>query len=496
MAYLQIHFPAKQIINSIKKEKIFNIWKLSETPETLLTSTKIIVILFELTLSILSALLAYYFCFNYIKISSVITNYSLYYLSLNWVIIFTLSGLYSSKNIFNLLIFLKKVPLLIFCQATLIISLHFAAHLNTSTLLFLIYEALGTILLLTLHRNIIFLLFKYRRCLFNRYCKVLIFGASKEFYDLNSYFKAIKVSTYVFDKCTLQNGINWAKTSNLMKIKSYCEKEQITDLILPFCDNNLEDIEKILEFTDARNINLNFLLLEHNNSDNDYLPYKIHDMYIRNYNIQLKFFDKIPIISLRKQKINFILNRLTKRAFDLIGSILLLSIVFIPLLVYLVFLSKFQSKTILFAQKKIIGRRQIVFKSLTFCVDLSNKKLYAKNNRNSFTKVLLNSGFNKCLKLINVISGDMSLVGPVPCMINENNLKHNLKCNYRYFAKPGIFAVPNNIATGLSNKIIIDQHMVMKEQVYIERWSLFTDFKIIFYSTGRSILHYIQLLVS
>ncbi|HBR56652.1 MAG TPA: undecaprenyl-phosphate glucose phosphotransferase, partial [Blastocatellia bacterium] len=91
-----------------------------------------------------------------------------------------------------------------------------------------------------------------------------------------------------------------------------------------------------------------------------------------------------------------------------------------------------------------------------------------------FGRILRRTSLDEIPQLLNVLKGDMSIVGPrppIPYEVNDYDLKHRKRLDM----KPGM--------TGLwqvsgRNRMTFDE-MVRADLYYIENWSLWFDLKII-----------------
>lgn len=181
-----------------------------------------------------------------------------------------------------------------------------------------------------------------------------------------------------------------------------------------------------------------------------------------------------------------------KRAFDITLSIFGLLPLFV-LSPFIVIGIKFSSRgPILFKQIRTgqNGRTFMVYKIRTmhtYITDRSNGKPALTQKKDprvfKFGSFLRKSNLDELPQLLNVLKGEMSLVGPRPYMEDECTF-WNQKFDdfyYRYIVKPGItgFAQVKGYRGGTFN----EEHMRRRldwDLIYVEKQSFWLDIKIIF----------------
>ena len=175
------------------------------------------------------------------------------------------------------------------------------------------------------------------------------------------------------------------------------------------------------------------------------------------------------------------------RAYDILISTALI-LILSPLLIIVFIICFFESKEPIFIQKRV-GMNQKPFKLLKFRtmkIDTPSKAshLVDENYITKFGKIIRLLKLDELPQLINVLNGDMSLVGPRPCLLNQLELiqwreKYNL-----HKVKPGI--------TGLSQIKGIDmsdpKKLAQSDFLMISRISQINYFKYLlltFFGKGR-----------
>ena len=163
---------------------------------------------------------------------------------------------------------------------------------------------------------------------------------------------------------------------------------------------------------------------------------------------------------------NFLKNTKFLRIYDFIISLTLLIILF-PLLSLIFFICFLESGKPIFTQIRV-GKNQKIFKMIKFRTMVLNTPSLSTHLINqkavtNFGKFIRKLKLDELPQLINVINGEMSLVGPRPCLTNQKELiiereKYNL-----FSVKPGITGLSQINGIDMSNpeKLSeIDHHMV------------------------------------
>ena len=180
------------------------------------------------------------------------------------------------------------------------------------------------------------------------------------------------------------------------------------------------------------------------------------------------------------------LNLIIKRVIDIIGSLMgliLLSPVFIvtAILIYIKL-----GSPIFFVQERV-GKDDKVFKMIKFrsmkdAKDKAGNDLPDEERLTPFGKMLRSLSIDELPELINVLKGDMSLVGPRPLLVSYLEL-YSKEQRRRHEMRPGITGLAqvngrNSISWGERFKMDVS---------YIDQYSLFLDIKILFMTVYKVI---------
>lgn len=237
-------------------------------------------------------------------------------------------------------------------------------------------------------------------------------------------------------------------------------------------DTTLEN--KILNFCEDNHLGVN------------YIPYSLNSDLI---SLDVNYIDTLPIFKIKKYPLEGINNQLLKSLFDILFSSLICVFIMSWLFPIIALLIKMDSKgSVIFKQKRrgLNGKEFACYKFRTMRNDGTNSIKVTVVNDNRITKIgnfLRKSSLDELPQFLNVLKGDMSIVGPRPHMIFQDKYYSEIikKYNLRNYVKPGI--------TGLSqvkgHRGAIDSDKDMEDRIntdifYVRNWSIFLDIQIIY----------------
>jgi len=173
---------------------------------------------------------------------------------------------------------------------------------------------------------------------------------------------------------------------------------------------------------------------------------------------------------------------ITKRTMDNILSFLSL-LFLLPFFIIIAILIKLDSKgPIFFFQERVGGKDGklfIPFKFRTMIVDAEKKGLRYKIKKNDerITRIgrFLRLGFDELPQLINVLKGEMSLIGPRPTLPYQFKNYSDFE-KRRFEVKPGI----TGYALIKGRRKLLWSERIKLDIWYIDNWSFWLDIKILF----------------
>ena len=326
--------------------------------------------------------------------------------------------------------------------------------------------------LITFNIGFVVFLKYYRRVGYN-YRKVIIAGYGKIATDLRKYFTynpefGYRFLGYYDDNSS--NSLIQGKVQDIIKTAIENEVDEIF-CVLPYLDYH--EVEKLTKFAED-----NFIKI-HAIPDYRGFPFK---------NIEVQLYDLIPVLNFPDQPLDDQLNRFIKRSFDLVFSFLFLLFVGSWLIPLVAILIKRDSKGPVFFKQQRSGINNqpfLCYKFRTMAVNKDSDKLQATKADSRITKIgafLRKSNIDEIPQFINVLRGEMSVVGPRPHMLKhtEEFAQQVDKFMLRHYVKPGITGLAQAKGfRGETNTFFKLKNRIKLDRFYVENWSMLFDFKII-----------------
>ena len=422
----------------------------------------------------LAIILLFAFQFNFEALDYF--NYAIF-ISIGWLLLSIKSQFYEIYRFTKVI----RIFSLSFLQAILFTLLVFAffgffEDLSRSSYKILKYCIKVVSIILTFKLSIFYLLKKYRKNLGGNYRKTIIIGKTQRTEKLKEFFENNEEYGYqcksVFDlegDESLEGCFEFIQTENIDEI--YCSITSLTDeqieILKDFADNNL----KVLKFL----------------PDNK-------EIYSRR--MKMEYYGYLPILSLRNIPIEDPLNQFIKRVFDVVLSLIVIIGILSWLSPILAIFILLESRGPVFFRQKRNGldyKEFYCYKYRSMKVNPNAHLHQATKNDVRITKIgkfLRKTSIDELPQFINVLLGDMSVVGPRPHMVSHTHMYAERidKFMVRHFVKPGITGLAQT--SGYRGEIETENDIINRVKYdifYLENWSILLDIKIIFQTVFNAI---------
>lgn len=204
-------------------------------------------------------------------------------------------------------------------------------------------------------------------------------------------------------------------------------------------------------------------------------------------NLKIDYYEIFPVLSLKKTVLHEPTTKAFKRIFDIVFSLIVIVGLLSWLVPILAILIKLESKGPVFFKQGRPGLDEKEF----FCYKFRSMKINkttekeASKNDPRVTKIgrfLRKTSLDEMPQFLNVLLGDMSVVGPRPHLWSQNKSYGSRIQKYmvRHYVKPGITGLAQ--VRGFRGEIETDEDMINRikfDVFYIENWSVILDLKVI-----------------
>lgn len=341
----------------------------------------------------------------------------------------------------------------------------------SQTLVFLLY----TFIIISLFKlTLFYALQSYRLGFGGNFRKTIIIGNDESVSELKEFFINQKElgyenrRTFKFNHpsdLNLEECFDFILSRNIDEV--YCSANELDEsqisLLITFCENNF----KILKFISKRG----GLLSKKLKTDT--------------YGLS-------TVQSLREMPLSNDFNTILKRTFDIVFSLVVIIFLLSWITPIIGLIIKIESRGPVFFKQTRNGIKFREFTCYKFRSMIENNdadiQQATKNDKRvtKIGKILRKTSLDELPQFFNVLIGNMSVVGPRPHMIKENERysKSVDKFMVRHFVKPGITGLAQ--VKGFRGEIETDEDIINRVKYdiyYLENWSLILDLNIVFLTT-------------
>ncbi len=317
---------------------------------------------------------------------------------------------------------------------------------------------------------------RYRR--FGRnFKRVVIIGAGKNGMDLYAELKkemayGYQVLGFFDDNMMLKNSLpNYLGMSH--EVEEYVLENSVDEIYCTLPNSQDEKIVRLLNFSEKNMVR--FYIVP------EFYRYLKKKMTLENI-------ESLPVMMVRSEPLQYVHNRMIKRAFDVIFSLIFLLTVFPVCYVILGLLIKLSSPgPIFFKQLRtgIYGKDFYCYKFRSMKLNDDAHEKQAEKDDPRTTKIgefLRKTNLDEIPQFYNTLKGDMSIVGPRPHMLKHTELYSMLIDKYmvRHLIKPGITGWAQvNGYRGETKMVEQMEQRVRMDVWYLENWTFLLDLKIV-----------------
>ncbi|MCC7502580.1 MAG: exopolysaccharide biosynthesis polyprenyl glycosylphosphotransferase [Flavobacteriales bacterium] len=279
----------------------------------------------------------------------------------------------------------------------------------------------------------------------------------------------------VFSERPIDGPLGERRIGDIASVKAFALQNRIDIVYCALPGTRKAEITELMEFCERNTIRFRVIP-----SSDSFIPVVPGS--------QLEFHGAVPVSKLRKEPLDDRLSRAIKRAFDIVFSFLVITLVFTWLFPILAVLIKLSSKGPVFFKQTRLGEGNKTFVCFKFRSMRMNKEADSKQatkNDPRVTKVgafLRKSNLDEMPQFFNVLLGQMSVVGPRPHPLRLNDQFRDIIDKYmvRHFVRPGItgWAQVNGFRGETRTPEMMERRIEL-DIWYLENWSFWLDLKIV-----------------
>ncbi|MFC5271565.1 undecaprenyl-phosphate glucose phosphotransferase [Adhaeribacter terreus] len=414
-------------------------------------------------------------------------NYHVRFLLVNiiWFVSATLNNLYEDifkrDSIPAIKLSIQSLILFIF----MVIIQRFALpYEKFPALLTIAFFILFSILILG-WKTLFLLIRKPRRWSLVKFKKIVIVGAGTLGVDVYNYINKNKqlgyeVAGFFDDHIPAMPNIN-PVLGKINECLDYVEKNDIAEVYCALPDMAYNQVMSLVEEADKRLIRIK-------------LVPDVKDYFKNHYMVEL--YGHLPVLTPRREPLEDKANEIVKRMFDIVFSLAVIVFLHSWLVPLIAIFIKLDSKGPVFFRQLRSGKNNepfycLKFRSMTVNQDSDRKQ--AKRGDSRITRVgafMRKTSLDELPQFINVLFGDMSVVGPRPHMLKHTEDYSQVIDKYmvRHFLIPGITGWAQ--INGLRGETETTEYMEKRINAdiwYLENWSLLLDMKIIILTAWQAI---------
>ncbi|MBC8111073.1 MAG: undecaprenyl-phosphate glucose phosphotransferase [Verrucomicrobia bacterium] len=402
----------------------------------------------------------------------------LFFFNITWVVTALMMEVYDIHRVSHsktVIINLLKLLLLHVLLSTAFIVIREKAIYSRNFLL-LAYFLMGSAVVIW--RLVCLEIFRLYRIAGGNYRRIVIIGYGEIARELKSFFDVNPQYGYrfmgYFDDITTSAG---DVKGDINSVKAFALNEGVDEIYCSMTDIDNERLNDLIDFAESNLIRVKII------PDFRGISYR---------KARLDFYEAFPVLTFREIPLEDALNRFAKRSFDIVFSSLVLLLVCSWLFPLIALAVRIDSAGPVFFRQRRTGKDRKTFwcyKFRSMYVNQEADSKQATKNDCRITRIgtfLRRTSLDEMPQFINVLLGNMSVVGPRPHIQKlDENYEWIERYTERQLVKPGITGLAQVKGyRGETSHPQLMQHRVVMDNFYIEKWSLLLDMKIILMTFG------------
>ncbi len=307
--------------------------------------------------------------------------------------------------------------------------------------------------------------------------KVMIIGYNERAKKLAEYLEQEPLKTEIVGFCEEEENIyelsNYPIVGGIDNVIETSIRHNVTEIYSTIAPEQQKTIYKLMNEADQACIRFRIIP-----DFNHFIRKPVH----------IDYLNDMPVLSLRKEPLDDVGNRIKKRLYDIVVSSLVILFILswlVPIISLLIWL---ESRGPVFFIQERSGKGGKPFNCIKFRSMKVNNEANAKQATKGDARItrlgrfLRKSSFDELPQFFNVFMSDMSVVGPRPHMVKHTDDYSKLLNHYmiRHFLKPGITGWAQiHGYRGEIRQVDDINNRVEYDLWYLENWSLWLDTRII-----------------
>lgn len=349
-----------------------------------------------------------------------------------------------------------------------------------------IYFLISLFLITFFIRVVLFLFLKIYRSLGGNYIRVIFVDENNNTLSFIKFLSKRKDYGYVNCGSFLANIEDDIKKNkykfDLKKLKNFILEEEILIIFFSLNGKLSHSVhDELVVLAQKLHIEIRFI------------PSTLYNSF---YSLDLEYYDTYPILLFKKFPLDDFWNKFLKRSFDIIFSLFVILFILswlCPIICFAILLDS--GKPVLYFQKRVgLGGKTFYcykFRTMKNSEDNDIKATVKDDSRvTQLGRILRKSSLDEMPQFFNVLKGNMSVVGPRPHMVVQDDYynKNLLRYSRRHYVKPGITGLAQvkgfrgeiNSKDDMLRRIIVDLY-------YIRKWTFYLDMIIILRTVFKTI---------